>query len=452
MGRCYLALGELSRAVHVSNSLLRKSSCNADGHLIQAEARFQSIAEHIDQDAWKQGAESVLQAVRQALALDPESRAAASLRRRLRGHVELVRRVKAACAVEDWALAAQELSGALAGNSCSSSVPAQGCFAARCYAERARAKLQLSDFEGAVADCKAAAALDDRLVVAPVLQAQALQKLERWDEAVSVLEALYAWKRDEDIFWKVEWAKFEVRRVRRPDYYAVLGIQRTATQAEVKSAYRKMSIAMHPDKQLQQNPFADEVEAREKFQMIGEAFEILGTEAKREYYDKGYDAQGIRECLQVRKRFAGQAPCSQCGEDESGRLGSDLKWYCSLCWDRLNSASAGKSSRAGSAQSSQGLGSDVTSTSQREQTGHNGQMPESGSSVIGSSKPSPAAVPTSAEAKLAEGLDWSFSISRGWRDGPFALEQAVKQLLHGRPLELSSTVKKPEPVQYEQVV
>ena len=76
-------------------------------------------------------------------------------------------------------------------------------------------------------------------------------------------------------------------------------------------------------------------QARDEFQMLGEAFEILGMQAKRDYYDKGYDAQGIRECLQVRKRFGGQAPCASCGEDEAGKAGSDGRWFCNVCWDRF---------------------------------------------------------------------------------------------------------------------
>merc|ERR1719263_511229 len=81
------------------------------------------------------------------------------------------------------------------------------------------------------------------------------------------------------------------------------------------------------------NPDMDPHEADAKFKAVAEAYEFLGDAAKRELYDKGYDAQGIRETLAVRKRYAGQAPCSQCGEDEAGKMGADSKWYCLRCWD-----------------------------------------------------------------------------------------------------------------------
>lgn len=333
MGRCYLALGEVSRAIHVSSGLLRRDASNVDALLLRAEAQFQSVPEHIEDDAWDRGAEASLRSVKQALQSDPEHAAAAQLRRRLRGWVEHVQQGRKALQLKNWSLLVEGLGKILPGTAGDPSLLAFGRFAARCFTMRAKGRFGHEDYRGCVDDCEAAMKLDNRLVATPLLHAQALQKLERWADAVTVLEALHAWKKDEDIFWKVEWAKFEVRRVQRPDYYAILGIPRTATQAEVKAAYRKMSVEMHPDKQMR-DPTVDPDEARAKFQAVGEAFEFLGNEAKRDFYDRGYDAQGIRECLQVRKRFAGQAPCSKCGEDEAGKIGSDGSWYCNFCWDK----------------------------------------------------------------------------------------------------------------------
>ncbi len=62
------------------------------------------------------------------------------------------------------------------------------------------------------------------------------------------------------------------------DYYQILGIKRDATQAEVKSAYRKLAKKYHPD--VNKTP-----EASEKFKDINEAFEVLGDKDKRARYD-----------------------------------------------------------------------------------------------------------------------------------------------------------------------
>lgn len=64
------------------------------------------------------------------------------------------------------------------------------------------------------------------------------------------------------------------------DYYQILGIQKTATQEEIKSAYRKLARKMHPDL----NP--DDKDAHKKFQQINEANEVLSDPEKRKKYDQ----------------------------------------------------------------------------------------------------------------------------------------------------------------------
>ncbi|SKB37607.1 molecular chaperone DnaJ [Parapedobacter luteus] len=64
------------------------------------------------------------------------------------------------------------------------------------------------------------------------------------------------------------------------DYYDVLGVSRNADQAEIKSAYRKLAIKYHPDK----NP--DNKEAEEKFKEAAEAYEVLSNPEKRQRYDR----------------------------------------------------------------------------------------------------------------------------------------------------------------------
>ena len=62
------------------------------------------------------------------------------------------------------------------------------------------------------------------------------------------------------------------------DYYETLGIKRDATDAEIKSAYRKLARKYHPD-------INKTKEAEEKFKDINEAYEVLGDKQKRQRYD-----------------------------------------------------------------------------------------------------------------------------------------------------------------------
>jgi curved DNA-binding protein len=64
------------------------------------------------------------------------------------------------------------------------------------------------------------------------------------------------------------------------DYYKLLGINKTATTKEIKSAYRKLARKFHPDL----NP--NDKDAKKKFQEINEANEVLSDPAKRKKYDQ----------------------------------------------------------------------------------------------------------------------------------------------------------------------
>lgn len=70
------------------------------------------------------------------------------------------------------------------------------------------------------------------------------------------------------------------------DFYEVLGIQRTASADEIKSAYRKAALKYHPDR----NPGDEEAVA--KFKLCAEAFEVLSDPEKKEIYDR-YGRAGL---------------------------------------------------------------------------------------------------------------------------------------------------------------
>ena len=70
------------------------------------------------------------------------------------------------------------------------------------------------------------------------------------------------------------------------DYYEVLGVSKSASADEIKSAYRKLAMKYHPDR----NP-GDE-EAKAKFQEASEAYEVLSNDEKRQRYDQ-FGHQGV---------------------------------------------------------------------------------------------------------------------------------------------------------------
>ena len=73
----------------------------------------------------------------------------------------------------------------------------------------------------------------------------------------------------------------------KQDYYDILGVDKSASQDEIKKAYRKLAIKYHPDK----NP--DNPEAEQKFKDAAEAYEVLSNAEKRQKYDRfGHQAFG----------------------------------------------------------------------------------------------------------------------------------------------------------------
>ena len=65
-----------------------------------------------------------------------------------------------------------------------------------------------------------------------------------------------------------------------PDYYAVLGLNESATERDIVNAYRKRAKETHPDK----NP--NDPNANENFRKVKEAYDFLMDSTKRKYYDE----------------------------------------------------------------------------------------------------------------------------------------------------------------------
>lgn len=108
--------------------------------------------------------------------------------------------------------------------------------------------------------------------------------------------------------------------------YEVLGVERTASQQEIKKAYYKLALRLHPDK----NP-GDE-DAKEKFQQLQKVMSILGDEEKRALYDQtgcvddadlaGDVCQNLKEFFQTLYKKVTEADIE---EFEANYRGSDTE-------------------------------------------------------------------------------------------------------------------------------
>ncbi len=84
------------------------------------------------------------------------------------------------------------------------------------------------------------------------------------------------------------------------DLYAILGVKRTASNDEIRRAYRKLAKDLHPD----QNK--NDKKSEEQFKKVSAAFAVLGNPEKRKRYDAGeIDAMGNERANPFYREYAG---------------------------------------------------------------------------------------------------------------------------------------------------
>src|SRR5579863_6657715 len=97
------------------------------------------------------------------------------------------------------------------------------------------------------------------------------------------------------------------------DYYATLGVKKTATPEEIRKAFRKAARKYHPDV----NP--GDKKAEEKFKEISEANDVLSDEKKRKIYDQlGFYSDNIDPAAAEAAARGGYAPGGFAGASAAG--------------------------------------------------------------------------------------------------------------------------------------
>jgi len=123
------------------------------------------------------------------------------------------------------------------------------------------------------------------------------------------------------------------------DYYNILEIQKTATEADIKAAYRKLARKYHPDL----NP--NDENAKKKFQQINEANEVLSDPEKRKKYDKyGKDWKHADEFEKANQQQS-QSRSNDGGQQSYGSSGGDFSGDFSEFFESMYGSGAGGRSK-----------------------------------------------------------------------------------------------------------
>jgi molecular chaperone DnaJ len=121
------------------------------------------------------------------------------------------------------------------------------------------------------------------------------------------------------------------------DYYEVLGVSRTASDQEIKSAYRKLALKYHPDRN------AGDKEAEERFKEAAEAYSVLGDSDKKQRYDAyghaglggagGFDPTIFSDFGDILGDFFGFGDMFGRRSRGGPRRGSDLRYNLDLTFE-----------------------------------------------------------------------------------------------------------------------
>lgn len=118
------------------------------------------------------------------------------------------------------------------------------------------------------------------------------QEVDRHAEAVRDLEHVLRKEPSSENRSAVKDAKHQEKLAKRKDYYKILNISRSATEYEIKKAYKKLAMLHHPDR----HATADETVRQEEekiFKDVSEAYSVLSDPKKKACYDSGQDLDEV---------------------------------------------------------------------------------------------------------------------------------------------------------------
>lgn len=234
-GEAYLKMGTVNSfgdAQNIAMSMLRSNSADPDALMLRGRALY------------GQGEnEKAIQHFRQALSYDPDYKEAVRYLRMVQKLDKQKEEGNAHFKAGRYQDAVQVYTEALEVD------PNNKGTNSKILQNRALCYSKLKEWTKAIEDCDRALKLDPTYTKAKKTRAKALGENGDWEEAVRVLKDIAEQNPNEPGIQKdVRQAELELKKSKRKDFYKILGVEKDASEPEIKKAYRKLAIVHHPDK------------------------------------------------------------------------------------------------------------------------------------------------------------------------------------------------------------
>lgn len=270
--------GRAQTSMHIITGILKDNRNNLDALRLKGHVHY-----------YNNDIEQALNHFKQVLRLDPDNKKSRTL-------LKMVKSIRKVKIKGNEAFSRGQYTQAIElYTECLEIDPSNRAANAILYNNRATCWNKKKEYQKALDDCQRSLELNERYTKAMLRKAQALQGLERYEEAVALMEKVVEIEPNSQLYQQeLKSAKIELKRSKRINYYKVLGVDKDVTDKQLSNAFRKGAMKCHPDR-FMNKPVEEQKEAEKRFKVLQEAHEVLKDPEMRRKYDAGYDLEEIKQ-------------------------------------------------------------------------------------------------------------------------------------------------------------
>ncbi|KYQ90823.1 DNAJ heat shock N-terminal domain-containing protein [Tieghemostelium lacteum] len=273
--QCNYYLGEYRKAMDDTMSILKSEPTSIDALYWRGRSFF-SFGEK----------DAAMRFLKEALKFDPENQKSKDM-------IQLIAKFEKSSANAQELFNQQRYDDALGQvNQALDIEPKNPTFSPGLLVLKCKILLKLKKAKDSIQACSLAIELDDQNVDAYLNRGEAWMFEEDYQKALNDFNKAKEYRpNDGTIHEAIRRATKAQKMEARKDYYKILGVTKSATEGEIKKAFKTLARTNHPDKV----PTEEREMAEKRYMDINEAYEVLSDQEKRDKYDRGEDLQEMHQ-------------------------------------------------------------------------------------------------------------------------------------------------------------